>query len=100
MGHLQVSVPHQLGQQAALQKAQGFVEALQTQYAIFIKDVHGQWDDNRLTFKFHVGHSPIEGSLVVEDQQIVVNTSLPLAAVLFRNTIEAAIRTEAQRLLA
>ncbi|MFN0017193.1 MAG: polyhydroxyalkanoic acid system family protein [Pirellulaceae bacterium] len=86
MGSLQVSIPHQLGQQEVLHRAQGFVDALQTQYAIFIKDVHGQWVDNRLAFKFNVGHSPIEGTLVVEDQRLVVTTSLPLAAALFRGT--------------
>jgi hypothetical protein len=100
MGSLQVSVPHRLGQPAALQKVQGFVDALQSRYASYLSDVHGQWDNNRLTFNFRAGGAAIEGTLVVEDQRIVVSTSLPLAAALFRGTIEAAIRDEAQRLLA
>ena len=99
MGSLQVSVPHRLGQPAALQKVQGFVDALQSRYAVHLSDVRGQWDNNRLAFNFRAGGAAIEGTLVVEEQRIVVTTSLPLAAVLFRGAIESAIRDEARRLL-
>jgi hypothetical protein len=51
---IQISVPHQLGPQAAKDRVQQFLDGLQREYANQISDVQGDWDNNRLQFGFHI----------------------------------------------
>jgi hypothetical protein len=99
MASLSVSVPHQLGQQAALARVREFLESVRRDYAGQMSDVEGQWDDNRLQFGFRASGLTISGNMVVEESQVHVNAPLPLAAAFFRGRIENAIRDELQRLL-
>jgi hypothetical protein len=100
MGASQVSVPHQLGQQAAKDRVQQLLDSLQREYAGQISDVQGQWDNNQLKFGFHFSGLPITCTAAVEADHVQVSSSLPLAAALFRGKIETWIRDELQRQLA
>src|SRR5262245_50394519 len=94
-----VSVPHDLGQPAARQRVETFLETVRSDYAQYISDVDGQWTENRLAFRFATGGLHISGMLIVEESLVAVSGPLPLAAVLFRGRIEQQIRDELQRLL-
>jgi len=96
---IQISVPHQLGPQAAKDRVQQFLDSLQREYASQISDVQGDWDNNGLQFGFHTSGLPIACTLDVEQDHVQVRSSLPLAAVLFRGKIESCIRDELQRML-
>ena len=94
-----VSVQHDLGQAAARQRVEGFLETVLRDYAQSISNVGGQWTENRLAFHFVTSGLNISGMLVVEETLVEVSGPLPLAAVLFRGRIEQQIRNELQRLL-
>jgi len=94
-----VSVQHSLGQPAARQRVESFLEKVLRDYAQSISNVDGQWTENRLAFRFMTYGLNISGMLVVEDSVVTVSGPLPLAAVLFRGRIEQQIREELQRLL-
>lgn len=96
---IQISVPHQLGQQAAKDRVQLFLDSLQREYASQISQVQGDWENNRLQFGFHTSGLPIACTLDVEQERVQVRSSLPLAAALFRGKIESWIRDELQRVL-
>ncbi|MFN0021723.1 MAG: polyhydroxyalkanoic acid system family protein [Pirellulaceae bacterium] len=97
---IQISVRHQLGQQAAKLRVQQFLDSLQREYANQISDVQGDWDNDRLQFGFHISGLSIACTLDVEENQVQVRSSLPLAAVLFRGKIEGWIREELEHRLA
>jgi hypothetical protein len=94
-----VSVQHGLGQPAARQRVDAFLEAVIRDYAQSISDVDGHWTENRLAFRFVTMGLSISGMLVVEESLVAVSGPLPLAAALFRGRIEKQIREELQRLL-
>jgi len=94
-----VSVQHTLGQHAARQRVESFLETVLRDYAQSISNVEGQWTENRLAFRFMTMGLHISGMLAVEEALVAVSGPLPLAAVLFRGRIEKQIRDELQRLL-
>ena len=94
-----VSVPHALGQPAALGRVQQFLDNVERDYAAHVSDVRGEWTGHRLQFGFVATGMPISGTLVVEESHVHVNGPLPLAAVLFRGRIEQTIREQLQQLL-
>ena len=94
-----VSVQHELGQAAARQRVEAFLETVLRDYAQSISNVDGQWTENRLAFRFVTSGLNISGMLVVEDTVVAVSGPLPLAAVLFRGRIEQQIRDELGRML-
>jgi hypothetical protein len=94
-----VSVPHELGQDDALARLRRFLDDVQRDYAAHVRDVRGEWIENRLQFGFVATGLPISGTLVVEETIVHVAGPLPLAAALFRGRIEQTIRDQLQRLL-
>jgi len=99
MPSYRVSVQHDLGQAAARQRVEAFLDTVRRDYAQSISNVGGQWTENRLAFQFVTSGLSISGMLVVEETLVEVSGPLPLAAVLFRGRIEQQIRNELQRLL-
>jgi hypothetical protein len=99
MPSFSVSVPHHLGQPAARQRVEDFLQSVLRDYAEHVSDVDGQWTENRLAFRFSTSGLHISGILEVEESIVAVHGPLPLAAVLFRGRIEQQIRAELLRLL-
>ena len=99
MPALNVSVPHNLGQEAALARVQQFLDDIRTRYASHISDVRGQWAENLLEFAFTASGFPIKGTLSVDDDAVHVQGPLPLAAMFFKGKIEQTIRDELKKLL-
>ena len=94
-----VSVAHSLGQPAARQRVESFLEQVVRDYGDYVSNVEGQWTGNRLAFHLMTSGLQISGQLTVEESLICVTGPLPLAAVLFRGRIEQQIRQELLRLL-
>jgi len=94
-----VSVEHQLGQEAARQRVERFLDDVQRDYAAHISTVSGQWSDNRLDFRFVASGLSVSGMLLVEETLVAVSGPLPLAAALLRGQIERTIEGELRRLL-
>ena len=99
MPSFQVSVPHDLGRDAARARVEQFLNAVQRDYAQHVSHVSGEWEENRLSFRFVTKGLNISGVLTVEDTLVEVSGPLPLVAVLFRGTIEQQIQSELAKLL-
>ena len=94
-----VSVPHDLGQEAARARVEQFLDSVQRDYAAQVSNVSGEWTESRLAFRFVTTGLNISGTLVVEQSLVAVSGPLPLVAALFRGKIEQQIRDELRRLL-
>ena len=99
MPSYQVSVPHQLGREAARKRVDHFLEGVQRDYAGLISNVQGAWADDQLQFGLTAMGLAISGMLKVEESAVQVSGPLPLAAALFRGRIEQSIREELEKLL-
>jgi hypothetical protein len=100
MSGYNVSVPHELGCEAALVRVQQFLDQVRHNYGDDLSDVSGQWSDNRLEFGFAARGLRVRGILLVEETRVHVAGPLPLAALFFRGRIEQQIRQELEKLLA
>jgi hypothetical protein len=99
MSGFHVSVPHTMSREAALARVQRLLDEVRENYAAHLTDVRGQWSENRLEFGFSATGLSVQGTLVVEEQIVLVSGRLPLAALFFRGKIEQTIRQELERLL-
>src|SRR4051794_26838328 len=99
MPSYQVSVPHHLGQATARARVEQFLDAVQRDYAEQVSHVSGEWEANRLSFRFVTSGLNINGTLAVENEQVDVSGPLPLVAAFFRGRIEQQIRAELGKLL-
>ena len=100
MPSFQVEVPHQLGQQPAIDRLKTFVEKVQERYKDQVSKVDGQWVANALNFALTTYGFNISGSLTVEDNSVLLQGQLPFAALPFRGKIEQTIAGELQKQLA
>lgn len=100
MAGYSVRVPHALGRGAALTRVQDFLDEAVRNFAADVSDVSGQWREHRLDFAFAARGLAVQGTLIVEEDAVLVSGPLPLAALLFRGRIEQTIRQELEKRLA
>lgn len=99
MPKLQVEVPHTLSQEEARYRVERFVEAAQGQFGNHVAGLSQDWSDNLMRFGFKTLGMQIDGNIGVEDGKVIVNSSLPLAAMLLKGKIESEIRSRLERIL-
>lgn len=99
MPKFQVAVPHTLGQEAAVERLQGFSQKIQEQHADKIKDFEQSWENETLHFSFKTLGLTIQGELHVEADQVRVEGDLPFAAAMFKGQLTGAIQGQLENLL-
>lgn len=99
MSNMNLSVPFQIPQEEAINRIKAYVTRARVQHADKIGNSHEEWNGNVGTFSSVDGPLSVSGSLTVDPSVVVVEVSLPLAAVFFKGKIEAAIREQLTRLL-
>lgn len=99
MPKFNVSVPHSLGKQDALERLQGFSGKLQEAYGDKIKDFEQQWEGDRLVFGFKTLGFKISGGMEVEESQVNVNGELPFAIAMAKGQLTSAIEDRLTKLL-
>jgi len=99
MPKMSFSVPHEVGQQEAIDRLKQFLPRVKQHYQSQISDLTESWEGNVLSFGFKTYGIGIQGNMTVEDDQVVYDGSLPMTAMMFKGKIEESIRTEISRLL-
>ena len=94
-----VSVPHGLGQQQAVDRLKVFLQKVAERYKDQVSKIEGNWVDNILTFAMTTYGFTISGKLIVEDSTARIEGQLPFAALAFRGKIEKSIAEEMQKQL-
>ncbi|MEJ0104130.1 MAG: polyhydroxyalkanoic acid system family protein [Bacteroidota bacterium] len=100
MPELNISIPHQLSQQEALQRVKTLLEKVTSQHGDKISNLQQEWTDNKGVFSFLVMGFSVSGALAVHESTVELNSDIPLAAVLFKNKIKSVIEEEGGKLLA
>lgn len=100
MPQLSLEIPHALGQAEAAQRLKDHFDAVRGMYESQVSNLNHQWDGHTFTFGFHALGMKIDGTVAVEPAKVAVAASLPMAAMLFKRTIEDRIRQEVDKILA
>ena len=100
MPALSLVVPHSLGQEEATTRLkEGFGDIRQT-YQQHVSDLQESWDGSVLTYSFKTFGFTIKGTVAVEPSEVKLEAGLPLAAMMFKGTIEKQILDQMNKLLA
>ena len=99
MPSLEMSIPHQLGQEEALKRIQSLLPGMKTAYADKIRDIQEEWNGNRGVFSFNVMGFNVSGVLTVTDSSVELDGNLPFAASLFKGKIKSVIEEQGGKLL-
>lgn len=100
MPSINISVPHELGQETALERIQGVADKVREKYKDQVKNMEESWEGNQLTFSFRTLGFDIKGVLQVLDSEVKLDSDLPFAAMMFKGKIEESVREEFTKLLA
>lgn len=100
MPKINLSVPHNLGQDEAKKRISGLMAQTRSQFAGSVTDVTETWNNYTNSFSFRVMGFSISGKLDVQPTQVQIEISLPLAALPFKSRVEKDILTHSRSLLA
>lgn len=100
MPGISLVVPHALDQEEAASRLKRGVGAIRQAYQQHVSDLVETWEDNVLSYSFKTFGFTIKGKVAVEPSEVKLDASLPLAAVVFKGTIEKQIRDQLGKLLA
>ncbi len=94
-----IAIAHDLGQEEATRRLQERFHTVKDQFGSHISDLEESWEPHGLRFAFRVMGQKISGSVTSEPSQVQVAADLPMAALMFKGTIEQQIRDELTRML-
>jgi hypothetical protein len=100
MPKINLSVPHQLGQEVAKNRIAGLMADSRNRFAGQVTDVAESWNGYVDAFSFRALGFSVSGKLDVQPDQVFIELNLPLAAYPLKGRIEKEILTHAQELLA
>jgi hypothetical protein len=100
MPSFNTEVAHQLGKEQATERLKGLMGEVRNKYKDQVSDLQEEWQGDTLNYSFKTYGFTIKGDLKVNEDAIVMNGSLPIAALAFRGKIEQSIRSELEKRLA
>jgi hypothetical protein len=99
MPKLNLVVPHNLEQQDAQARVQGYLAKLKHVYPDRVSNLQEEWVGNALKFAFSAMGMGVKGTMTVNDKDVTVDGDLPFAAMMFKGKIENGMRDELTRVL-
>lgn len=99
MPKITISVPHQLGQQAAAERLQKFVARLKEKHQDQVSNLEEEWSGNALTFRFKTFGFQFQGTGNVSENDAKLDVDIPFAAMMFKGKIESDIRETLTKVL-
>ena len=96
---MKLEVPHDLDQDEALERVQRMIHEAKALYASRIQAIQEQWVENEGRFLLKVMGMTSEGTIVVEQSVVRIESKIPLAAMMVKGQIEQGIRRQLTRLL-
>ena len=100
MPSIEMSMPHQLGEQEARRRIQELLPRMKADYGEQIKDLQEEWNGNTGIFSFSVMGFAVSGTLTVNESSVDLDGNLPFAATFFKGKIKSVIQEKAQEILA
>lgn len=99
MPKLTVAVEHSLTPEEAVDRLQRFLSVLKERYQDKISNLEESWETHGGSFSFSVMGFSTSGTVSVDPSEVKIDGKLPLAAMMFKGTIEQQIRDQLDRIL-
>jgi len=96
---LNFEIPHTLSAEDAKSRLERFADSIKDKFQDQAKDIEQSWNGNALSFGFKTMGMKIEGNIEVDDQRLVVDSTIPFAAMMFKGKIESAMKEQLGRLV-
>ncbi|MBN2473892.1 MAG: polyhydroxyalkanoic acid system family protein [Pirellulales bacterium] len=100
MPRITVETSHALGQEEAVRRLKDKFTMAKGAYGDQVSDLQEQWSDSALSFGFKVVGMKIAGTLEAGASHVRLAAEVPLAAMMFKGSIERQVRQELDALLA
>jgi hypothetical protein len=100
MPQITMETSHSLGRDEAARRLKEKFGAVRDRYASHVNNLQEKWVDHAFSFGFKAMGMGVTGTINVEDANVKLIAELPLAAMLFKASIERQIRQELSGLLA
>lgn len=99
MPSYELSVPHKLTREDAVDRVRGFSEKLKERMGNQVSDLEQSWEDDKMSFGFSTFGFRITGELDVKDDRVDVSGDLPFAAAMFKGKIVSAFEEQLTKIL-
>jgi putative polyhydroxyalkanoate system protein len=99
MPKFSVRVPHELSQEEAKERLNGFVDIIGEKMKDKVSDLEQSWDGDTVNFRFKTYGIPLSGKIAVAEKELVVDGELPFTAMMFKGQIESTIHKYLARLV-
>ncbi|MBS1533205.1 MAG: polyhydroxyalkanoic acid system family protein [Bacteroidetes bacterium] len=99
MPTLEMTIPHNLPQQEALQRIKNLLSETKREHGDKIQNLEENWNGNEGNFSFKAMGYDISGTLTVNPSSVELNGKIPFAVSLFKGTITKMINEKAAQLL-
>ena len=100
MPKIQLSVPHQLGQDEAKSRVSKLIADSCAQFGDKVSDLEEAWTGYIEAFRFRAMGFAIDGRLDVQPAEVLIEINIPWAAAPFKGRVESEILKHARELLA
>ena len=100
MPKLNITHPHSLGQEQAVQRLKGQFSAIKESYKDEISTLEERWNETAMNFRLITRGATVTGDVNVEPAEVNVDVHLPLVAMIFKSKIESRIRERLAEILA
>jgi predicted NBD/HSP70 family sugar kinase len=100
MPKIQLSVPHQLGQEEAKSRVSKLIADTRSRFGDRVTDVEEAWTGNIDAFRFRAMGFAVDGRLDVQPAEVRIDINLPWAALPFKERVESEVLKHARELLA
>jgi hypothetical protein len=100
MPNFKMSVPHSLGKEEAMKRLKRAAEKGKKQFSQKVTIMREDWHEDRGEFEVKAMGFQVSGLVTVEDSQILIDSTIPFAALPFKGRIESLIKEKARDLLA
>ena len=100
MPSLDLSIPHELSQEEALNRIKRLWTDTKRDHSDKISDLKENWEGNKGTFSFNAKGYDISGDLIVQPNSIEIHSQVPFAVSLFKGMIANMVQQKAKELLA
>jgi hypothetical protein len=95
-----VAVPHNLTEEEAALRLRSHFDKLQEQHGHQVQGFESEWEEKCLRCRFSTMGVNVKSTVTVEPSQVVIDTELPMIAMMFKGVIEQQIRSELSQALA
>ena len=99
MPRFSLKVPHALSQNEAVERLKSETKRFLGGDQSLVSDLNYDWEETAASFSFKVMGFNVDGTAAVQPADVDIRANIPLAAIMFKGTIESTLREKLAEIL-